>query len=196
MRFYFSVILFFIATGIFGQEACDCQIAGKASVANTAQYDLIFIGRVDSVGECSGKQTVWFNVTSVYKGEVLVRMPVTYDCNTDCKFNFAKGQEWLMYTDYEKYGEATAEVCSRSRRRISNPVLDMYLVSSGQTFDEELAFVDKTYHRHKPMQEKGDLQPIPDRKNDIPKGWVNLWLILGSGVGILVIYFLVRKFWK
>lgn len=196
MRILAAFFFLLVFARAAGQQPCDCQIAGKASAYNTSLYDLIFLGRVDSVSECAEQATVWFTVSAVYKGEVLKRMPVIYDCSSACKFSFAKGQEWLMYTDYEKYGEAHADVCSRSRRRISNPVLDMYLVSSGQTFEEELAFIDETYHRGQPVEMREGLQPIPDRKNEIPKGWTPLWLIFLSAGGLLLAYFLVRRFWK
>lgn len=191
---FLTVVFFFLLKSV--SAICDCQTAGLATKANVDIYDLIFLGRVDSVSACSGDARVWFSVTVVYKGGALKRMPLYYDCKSDCKLNFLKGQEWLIYSDYERYGEAKVDVCSRSRRRVDNVVLDMYLQTSGQTFDEEKSFVEKMYGKHEPMEARNDLQPIPDRHNDIPSRWQELGMLFGSLGGLLLIYFLTKRFWK
>jgi len=194
-RFAIAVLCFFFSVPAFA--VCECQTAGKVTKPIAEAYDLIFLGRVDSVSACvEGKATVWFNVTIVYKGAALERMPLAYLCSSECKPNFMRGQEWLMYAQYERYGEARVDVCSRSRRRFDNVVLDMYLASSGTTFDEEKNFIEKEYGRHNPMKEQHGLQPIPERHNQIPKGWTPVWLILISAAALGLGYWLTKKFWK
>ncbi len=194
MKTGLTVFLFLVA--LQAHAICDCLIGGKPTVKNTSTYDIIFIGKVDSVAAKDEKPRVWLSVTAVYKGVALKRMPLFFQSVGECSMKFEKGQEWIIYADYERYGEGAVDYCSRSRRRIANEHMDMYLETSGVTFDGEIEFLEKNYKRTAPVEPNDDKQPIPDRHNEIPKGWTPVWLILASTAGAILIYWLFRKFSK
>jgi hypothetical protein len=188
--------LVFFGLTLQAYAICDCLIGGRPTKANTSVYDLIFTGKVDSLVVSGENPRVWLRVTAVYKGVVLKHTPLFFEAVGECSMKFEKGQEWIIYADYERYGEAAVDYCSRSRRRIDNERMDMYLETSGVTFDGEIQFLEKNYKRSAPVEMKNDQQPIPERHNEIPKGWTPVWLLLASTAGAVTLYWLARKFWK
>src|SRR5687767_5666975 len=80
--------------------SCECPPVGKLTKEQAETYHLIFRGEVVSV---TGN-TALFSAAAVYKGPAEKSFQVLFDDSTDCRMAFAKGEEWIIYSNYESFG--------------------------------------------------------------------------------------------
>jgi hypothetical protein len=180
--------------------SCECPPIEAFSKKNSATYDVIFYGTVDSIVPCaaSGIGTAFFNINSLYKGTAEKKVSVDYDCTSACMMSFSKGDEWIIYASYQGFNLLTVNICSHSRKRISAVSADFYTISSGRSFDEENTFLSKTFgilsfSVHNDLNDKQkEFQP----HNEQPSAINKLWLLVISLSVMLIIYFISKKLFK
>ncbi len=120
-------------------------------------------------------------------------MTVFFDCNTECTQAFNAGEEWIIYTVYKQIDNAKMDWCSRSRKFIKNVKEDFYVLNLGNTYDEELGFLRKSLGNHSFIKEKINQE---EKRNELPsRKQLIIYLCLGL-VGILIFYYLFKKFVK
>jgi hypothetical protein len=112
--------------------------------------------------------------------------------------SFAKNDEWIIYAIYQRFDLITVELCSNTRKKISDGTADFYEAASQRTFDEENKFLQQTlgiqsYAAHNELNDQQkELKPHNDQPTDLGK----LWLLLIS-LGVMIIVFIVsKKFFK
>ncbi|MEW6469576.1 MAG: hypothetical protein AB1458_11660 [Bacteroidota bacterium] len=183
--------LLFLALILFASNtfACDCSPAGTISKEQTGEYHIIFTGKVDSVH----KSTVLFSIHELYKGKSGKNAWLSFDDSSDCRMSFAKGEEWIIYARYTRFGEPGVEFCSRSRKKPAEGEQDLYVVSNRSTFAEEADYLEKNLGLQAFGKER-EQDPFPERELLKPKGYTILWLFLGSLPILVLFYILLKKF--
>jgi hypothetical protein len=138
-------ILFFSFLSFLG-NACECPALEAISKNAFEKYDVIFYGKIDSIIPCSnsGIGTAFFSVINLYKGVAEQHVSVDYDCTSSCMMSFSKNEEWIIYCVYQRFDLLTVDLCSHSRKKISDGSEDFYLVASGKSFEEENEFLKKS----------------------------------------------------
>lgn len=193
------IILLFLVFVISHSKisACVCEPLGKISKVQVDEYNVIFTGKIDSVSACEGtKSTAYFTVHQLFKGETTKNIKVNFDCVSDCRMRMLAGETWMIYATYVKYGDLRATYCGRSRKHAADVNEDDGLARSGITYEEELRFLKDTYGLQ-PFLEK-EREVIEPLKRELirPKGMQTVWLLLASMVGMIVIWLIVKKFFK
>ena len=188
--FLFSLIIF---SDLF---ACDCPPMEKLSVEGLQTYQVIFSGRVDSVSLKGEKGIVWFLIDTLFKGESARTIPVYFDKSSNCRMEFEKGFEWIIYASYKNFGKAEVEFCSRSRKHFTDEAGDYYTVNNGMSYASELVFLKnnlglKAFKKPEPSIDK-NLQ----RELIHPSPFQMLYWLGFSLAGFLGIYYLMKKFLK
>jgi hypothetical protein len=177
--------------------SCECPTIQPISKSLCSDYDVIFYGKVDSVNACSdkGRSTAYFTIIELYKGSVEQHVKVDFDCLSSCLISFAKDEEWLMYTKFQRFDFITVNLCSHSRKKFNNATQDFYFVSAQRTFDQEQEFLKQSVgiqsfaQNNKLNEAQADLKP----RNEQPTGWGKLWLLLISFATMALVYFFSRQ---
>ena len=180
-------------------DACECPPLQKFNKEIAASYDLIFLGTVDSVGECVGdKSSAYFVIEKLFKGEASKRFYVNFDCVTDCRMYFREGEKWLIYAEYAKFGDPRVDFCGRSRKYADDANEDFAIATHGMTFKEELDFIKTNFQEQKLSEKPRALiqNDIPERELIHPDGKQTIILLAISLVGMLLLWFVIKKFWK
>jgi hypothetical protein len=185
--FLFSLLFCFLKPA----TACKCAEHPPLTKQQCTPYDLIFEGIVDSVaGGKEGFGRAFFKVKGLYKGETLSACEVRFDNTSDCAMSFQKGDEWIVYTQYYKYGMPGVDFCSRSRKKIDSGD-DYYVALNGMSYTDERNFLVQTFGTRTPQQQtKSDM---PGRILIQPTAYWKLWLLLISVVVLYLIIYLVKK---
>ena len=119
-----SALLFLWNPGVV--YACKCAAPG-APAEELAKFDAVFTGRVISIEHSydpnattvspEDRTTVGFEVSNVWKGNVLKSMDVTTPpTGGSCGFAFTEGEEYIVYASDSAYGDDgyTVGICSRT----------------------------------------------------------------------------------
>ncbi len=119
-----SALLFLWNPGVV--YACKCAAPG-APAEELAKFDAVFTGRVVSIEHSydpnattvspEDRTTVGFEVSTVWKGDVLKSMDVTTPpTGGSCGFAFTEGEEYIVYASDSAYGDNgyTVGICSRT----------------------------------------------------------------------------------
>jgi hypothetical protein len=180
--------------------ACDCPQLEPISNDLCKKYDVIFYGTVDSVIPCrtEGIGTVYFTVTSLYKGGVEQHVSVDYDCTSACLMSFSKNEEWIIYAVFQHFDLVTVDLCSHSRKKISDGSADYYQVASQRTFEQENEFLKATlgtqpYAAHNQINDK---QKEMGPHNEQPSAMGKLWLLIVSLGAMIIVYIVSKKYFK
>lgn len=197
MRKAFLFLLFFFSLRAFG---CDCPPIEPVSKELTEDYDVIFYGKVDSIIPCNTKGigTAYFTVISLYKGSARQHIAVDYDCSSSCMMSFLKGEEWIIYSMYQHFDLLTVNLCSHSRKKITDDSMDFYQAASQRSFEEENIYLEKNLglqqfaSHNKLNDQQKEMQP----HNEQPSALNKLWLLLISMVVMAVIYLVSKKYFK
>ncbi len=191
LRFYTIFLFLAFAEPVF---SCDCPPISKLNADYTKQYDLIFRGRVKSVGECGKESIAVFIIDKLFKGQVPIEFNVAFDCKSSCMMNFGVGQDWIIYSKMVRVDKAHVTVCSRSRQNVKRMEEDMVYLTSGESFDDEDHYLTRNLGIQKYLnpQSKNFTEPM----NQLPDGKTSLILVLVSVVGLISINFLVAKWRK
>ena len=193
MKKKIAILLFLISKAII---ACECPELKPVSKELTANYDVIFFGKVDSVAYCStqGKSFVYFTIDELYKGTTLQHIKIDFDCSSACLMSFAKDEQWLMYTTYKKFDLLTVNLCSHSRKYFNDATQDFYQIAAQRSFEEEKQFL-KTTLGIQSYSQKNDLaeQEAQMQRNEQPNGMNKLILLLISFITMAIVYFVTRN---
>jgi hypothetical protein len=174
-------------------KACQCPPT-SLTLEECAKYELIFRGRIISTTVCeNNKGSAVFEISELYKGASTKTITVHFDCNTPCTLQFNAGEQWIIYTVYKTVSAAHMDWCSRSRRFIKNVKEDFYVMNLGNTYDEEISFLQKSLGVHSVSPERNSQE---DHRNELPsRPQMIIYMIIGLG-GILLFYYLFKKFVK
>lgn len=195
------LLSFITSLSFISAYACKCAPLQPLTKEQAGSYDVIFWGTVDSVGACEGdKSAAYFAIEELYKGEASHhRIYVNFDCVTDCRMQFRQGEQWLIYAEYAKYGDLRVNFCGRSRKSATDVNEDYAIATHGLTFKEEMDFIRKNFGVHElngPERELVQNEGIPSRELIHPDGKQTILLLALSFAGMVLVWLIVKKFWK
>ena len=170
--------------------ACDCPILQPLTKQVCEGYDIIFIGKVDSISKSDGEKCyAYFKIDQLFQGKTTPYISLAFDCNSDCHIEFVSGDTWLIYGKFYKYGKYQASLCSRSRKEFVDAEKDFYTATSGMSFTDETTFLKTNLQKQEFMEEQKPLNHI----NTQPEGFTKLWLVLTSVVFLGAVYYFGKK---
>jgi hypothetical protein len=183
---------FFIALSTHS-VACQCP-ATTLSLDECNKYEVIFRGRVDSVRLCDNNfGEAFFIVSELYKGNATKRFKILFECGTPCALSFNPGEEWIIYSRYKQINNVKMDWCSRSRKFFKVAKEDFYLVNYGNTYDEEVAFLQKNLGLHRLL---ADNKNVSENRNERPSTNQTIVILICSLATIILFYWLFNKYFK
>jgi hypothetical protein len=177
------ILISFVYTYSF---SCECPPYEKLTKLYTNKFDIIFTGKTDSVKN----QIAYFTIEKLFKGSSIKNIFLRSADTMHCSMAFNTGETWLIYGEYLKYGELTADICSRSRRQIADN--DFYATTLLTTFSDDENYLEKNLGLQNFAENKESEQY--NRELIHPDRYSMLLLILFSFAGLLVVYFFIRKY--
>ena len=172
-----SVLVFLSNPGVV--YACKCAAPG-APAEELAKFDAVFTGRVISIEHSfdpnattvspEDRTTVGFEVSNVWKGNVLKSMDVTTPpTGGSCGFAFIEGEEYIVYASDSAYGDDgyTVSICSRTA-----------------LLEEAQADVDELGEGSPPIDKTNGPSPEQPEDTGASLPWV---VILAVAVGIVLV---------
>lgn len=192
---------------------CDCpEHPGRLTVKKTEAFDLIFLGRVDSLLPCqpsSRKALAFFTVKRLYKGRNIPPfVMVEYPCAGACRFDFHLGDMWLLYAHHTPTASSvifSVHPCERSRPVPRHPSEDDYTLYNEMTFAEETLFMrkhlqpafilpDTSVAR---LARKGQVKAIDQNRSIIfATDRQKLLLLLASLAAFIFLWLLTRRWFR
>lgn len=177
--------------------ACECPPLSPVDQELTKNYDVIFVGKIDSLSPCSteGIAIAYFTIHELYKGKASRRVEVHFDCSSACLMSFSKNEEWIIYAIYQRFDLVSVKLCSHSRKHFKTGEQDFYQAVSGRTFEEEQTFL-KSALGEQPFIEKenwNEEQKEFKPHNTQPSNSNKIYLLLISFGVMILIYILTRK---
>jgi hypothetical protein len=177
--------------------SCQCPQLQPISKDLCTTYNVIFFGKVDSVKNCGtdGISTAYFTLNELYKGAVEQHVKIDFDCASDCMMNFSKGDQWLIYSSFQRFDLMTVNICEHSRKFFSDASQDIYQIASHRTFVQEKQFLNATfgiqpYVKNNELNKlENDLRP----HNDQPSSLNKLLLLLVSFIAMGIVYYITRN---
>lgn len=185
------MLLLITASGI--ARACDCP-SDSLSEKLIRSYDFIFSGKVIAVSGCDKNAHVTFQIEQLFKGKSFATTAVEFDCTSDCQMSFVPGEEWIIYSNYVSYGNAKVEFCSLSRKKMSPGEDDFNTISHGMDFDSEKKKLLVMFGE----QKLNKVDPKSEQHHELihPNGMQTLLYLIGGFAGLVLFYFLGKKFLK
>jgi hypothetical protein len=175
--------------------ACECPSLEPISKELAARYEVIFIGKVDSVAlPTDGISSVYFTIDELYKGHTGKQVSINFDGVTSCMMSFAKNEVWIIYANYQRFDVISVNLCSHSRKQMHNAP-DFYADAAQRTFEQEQQFLKTTLgvqpfiEKETWNKEQQDLKP----RNEQPSAMNKLMLLFISCGVMILIYILTRK---
>lgn len=185
---------------------CNCEVKlDGISKSETDQYTVIFTGYVKRIHQVDGDDIAEFVVDQPYKGLVPRDIKISYDARTSCQMHFLPGDQWLIYAKKDTINKKwLVHYCERSRRFPEPGETDEYTTYTGITLEEELSFLGKNYSSGQivgtdtlTMIEEQDLQVVEmDRRLKHANPIQMIILLACSFAGMIVIYYIIRRFLK
>jgi hypothetical protein len=126
----------------------------------------------------------------LYKGHTEEQIAMRFDCSSDCQMSFVRGDRWIMYAQYYKYGKPEVNFCSRSRKK-TDAGEDYFETLNHMTYAAEASFLQDTFGVQKPSPKENSA--FAERKLIQPTAYWKLWLLLISMIVLYVIFYLVKK---
>ncbi len=192
MRIFFFLLTFPLFN-FLTLSACECPPLKPLDKSYTDEFDLIFIGTVDSVSPCDKQAKAIFKVEKLFQGKSFEITEVYFDCSSSCQMSFTKGEQWIIYTNYAKYGIAEVDFCSRSRKKFINDSLDYFVATHILTFADEEEQLKSTLGI-KTLKTESNTQLQHELIK--PKGYTLLWLVGISFLLLFVALWLFKAFKK
>jgi hypothetical protein len=192
-KFLFVIVLFLTSVVM----ACECPPVSSITLDLAKNYDIIFIGKIDSVSACAtnGISIATFTISELYKGNSIKQAMVHFDCVTSCMMSFARNEEWIIYANYQRFDVISVKLCSHSRKYFQPGEQDFYLSAAKRTFDEEKEFlksglgVQPFIENESWNKDQQELRP----HNDQPSSQRKIMLLLVSFIVMILIYIITRK---
>jgi hypothetical protein len=173
--------------------ACDCQTI-PVSLETIKPAELIFIGEVSAISGCDKTSKATFHVKELFRGKCFENTAIEFDCTSDCQMSFAPGQTWIIYATYKKYGEAEVQFCSYSRQQFAAEAEDFNTAVHGMSFTEEEAWLKKNLGVQQLNVKNTEAEQ--HHENIRPEGMQTLWYLVAGFLGLVLFYFIGRKFLK
>lgn len=175
---------------------CECPTLSPITKEATSNYDVIFIGRADSVSACDTKgfAVAYFTINELYKGSVQKSVNINFDCLSSCQMSITKGEDWLIYATYKKFDYLTVTICSHSRKQFTNEAEDFYMMAAQRTITQEQQFLKDSLGIQTIVQDAA--QPLVTdigTHNRQPSAHSKLLLLLISLLAMVVVYFITKK---
>lgn len=183
--------------GSAGLYCCDCPAfppLGKDLIDYTNPKQVVFKGKVMSVGPCDELGTCSFEVQELYSGKSTRHITAVYDCSSSCMMNFAPGEEWIIYAEYLQVEKIKIEFCSRSRKiqKTNNEEIDR--IAYGCSTSEELEWLRKNAGI-KTIGED-NINRLLAHKNEKPSPAAKIVLLVVS-IAVLSLFLIIfKKFLK
>lgn len=173
--------------------ACDCETI-PISVQSIASSELIFLGKVVAISGCDKTSKASFSIQELFRGKAFANIEIEFDCTSDCQMSFSPGQTWIIYAKYKTYGKAEVFFCGYSRQQFANEKDDYNSVAQGMNFDDEKKWLENNVG----VQTLNEKNPMADdlHENIHPNGYQILYYLGFGFVGLIVIYFVGRKYLK
>jgi len=177
--------------------ACQCPPLSPISKDLCEKYEVIFYGKVDSVSPCgtNGISTAHFTIIELYKGGVEQFVNVDFDCSSSCMMSFAKGDEWIIYSIFQRFDLLTVNLCGHSRKFFHDAAQDVNQITSERTFEQEKQFLNKALgiqsfiKKNELNQQQNELA----HENTQPSAISKLLLLLASALVMGIVYYISRN---
>ncbi len=194
MRKAISILLFVASKTLF---ACECPPLLPITKVACNDYDVLFLGHIDSVSVCDQRENgiACFTIDEVYKGNVTQQLKISFDCSSECLMSFTAGETWLMYATYKRFDLLTVSICGHSRKFFADESDDFYQVAAQRSFEQEKQFLEGTFGMQSFIEStKQGLQEInPIIRNEQPGGINKLVLLVVSFIVMISVYFVIKK---
>ena len=177
-------------------NACDCPPTPKLDKTYTDGYAFIFKGGVKSVTQCNdGIAKAHFVLQELYKGKSTKEIDVYFDCGKDCPMSFNAGETWIIYSNYAQVGKPDVSLCSRSRKLVDNEIrIQTDFVPTDYSFEQEAEWLRTSLGLQGFLKENDS--SMLSHRNELPSRSNALLLIGISLGGLLLLYFVFKKFIK
>ncbi len=189
------LVILFLHTFHF-TNACDCPSTPRLEKTYIEEYAFIFKGSVKSITPCNdGIAKVHFVLQELYKGKSPKEIDVYFDCGKECPMNFYAGETWIIYSNYAQVGKPDVSLCSRSRKLVDNEVqVQTNFIPSDYSFEQEAEWLRTNLGIQAFLKENNGA--MLSHRNELPSRSNALLLIGISLAGVLLIYFVFKKFIK
>lgn len=177
--------------------SCECPPTQPVSKELCKKYDVIFLGKIDSVSPCTtdGIATAYFTINELYKGAVQRSVKVDFDCSSDCMMSLSKGDGWLIYSNFQRFNLLSVNICGHSRKLFADANQDIYQLAAQRTFEQERQFlvsalgIQSFMKSNELNKQQTDLGP----RNEHPSPMNKLWLLLVSFLVMILVYYVIKK---
>ncbi len=203
-RIFLLLVLLFSAVSFV--YPCNCETTlPKISKEQTDAYTIVFSGYIKRLIHQGADNYAEFVVEKPYKGLVPRDIKISYDAVTSCKMPFFPDDQWLIYAKLDSVNKKwMANFCERSRKFPEPDETDEYTIYSGITLTEELKFLELNYSSGQivgqdtltMIQEEKKIVIDSRREQDYGTPRQKLILLICSLAGMIIIYFIIRKFLK
>lgn len=200
----FAIVLFYFSNTLIFSCNCITNLP-KISKEQTDAYTVIFSGYIKRLINQQNENYAEFVVAKPYKGLVPRDIKISYDAVTSCQMPFIEGDQWLIYAKKDTiHKKWMVNYCERSRKFPEGDEEDEYTVFSGITLQEELRFLEINYSSGQIVGEDTltmiteQKKIIIDARRDDNYGTPQqkFILLICSFAGMILIYFIIRKFLK
>jgi hypothetical protein len=199
LKKHFILFLLFLFSSSFPLFSCECPPLSPVNKEALLPYNVIFYGQVDSVSPCDTKGIAgaWFTIQELYKGDVPQHIKVDFECSSACMMSFAKGDQWLIFGKFVRFGVLKAEFCEHSRKLFKDASQDIYVSASQGSFSDERELL-KTLLGLQEVNSPGGKNTGPGLAphNDQPSPMNKLWLLLVSFAVMLIVYIVSKRMKK
>jgi hypothetical protein len=194
MQRFLAVLIFASFGRLF---ACECPPLAPITKELCKDYNVIFLGKVDSIAPCDtkGNAIAFFTITELYKGNSERTIKINFDCSSECLMSFAKNEDWLVYAKYEKFDRLRVQLCEHSRKKYPDNSQDIYMTGAHRSFGEEKEFLKETFGIQAFLQ-VNDLnrqQQEMGPRNEQPSASGKVLLLLISLLVMGLVWFFTRK---
>jgi hypothetical protein len=192
-------LLFIFLAFIFPFSFLPCDCPGfppmeKKFFETANARQLVFKGKVLTVGECNELATANFEVQELYLGKTQKHIKAVFDCSSDCALNFSPGEEWIVYAEYVQVEKIKITFCSRSRKINMSNTQEADMFAYGVSTAEEITFLREKIGLKELTPEEVSRELL--HKNKMPSAWDKVFLLGGSIVAMVIFLIVVKKFIK
>jgi hypothetical protein len=186
------ILIFFFFLFVKNSFACQCPIT-QLNTFELNKYEIIFSGQINQIKMNGTNSEAIFTIKELYKGMIAQNFKVVFNNEDACKLELRKGDDWIIYSNYNQIDNAKLDFCSRSRLYIKNITEDFFAVNTGISYDEELKYLQTNLGLHKLL--KNNPNKIENR-NKLPTGNQFIFILLCSVAGLVFFIWLVGKILK